>query len=518
MCTDTAPWFRFYRRTILQIILFSIGLSVVQVRPSEVLAGNGRRPNILWIMSDDLRPQLGCYGDSVVKTPHLDAFAKRSLQFERAYVQCAVCSPSRNSMLSGVRPNTTGLRGFGVRVRAVMPDIVTLPQHFKQNGHHTRAFGKIFHIYAESMLGSEDDPQSWSEPLQLPTVPVWGPQQNALRERLIAEARAEGKQFKHPHDWPRAETWDDSDVPDDQMQDGNTASMAEAFLRSRAGKNQPFFAAVGFLRPHLPFNAPRKYWDLYDPDSLSLPTFRQRPKAAPPWSVTQGIVKNYYNMPQFASIDETFLRRYLQAYLACISYVDACVGRVLTALEASGHGDDTIVLFMGDHGYQMGEYDSWGHKHSNFEISTRAPLLISAPGMKRAGTATRQLTEFLDLYPTLCDLAGLASPDHLEGNSFAPLLIDPTASHRDAACNEMVRAKRIGRSIRTEDFRYTEWRDRRGHLVARELYDHRNDRKSGYLETVNVEGQEEFVETIARLSNRLGKLVPHQKMLPTLDK
>ncbi len=384
-------------------------------------------------------------------------------------------------------------------------------QHFKQNGYHTRAIGKIFHIYDESMLGSEDDPASWSEPLQLPTVPVWGPEQNALRERLIAEARAAGRQFKHPHDWPRAETWDDSDLPDDQMQDGNTASMAEAFLRSRTGKDQPLFLAVGFLRPHLPFNAPRKYWDLYDPNSLSMPAFRQRPEGAPPWSVTQGIVKNYHNMPPWESIDEVFLRRYLRAYLACISYVDACTGRVLAALEASGHADRTIVVFVGDHGYQMGEYDSWGHKHSNFEISTRAPLLISAPGMKRAGRAASQLTEFLDLYPTLCDLAGLASPDHLEGKSFARLLDDPTASHRDAACSEMVRAKRIGRSVRTNAFRYTEWRDGRGHLVGRELYDHRDDRRVGSLETVNIAQRRESAKTMERLSKRLDQLVPHQK-------
>ena len=462
-----------------------------------------QRLNVVWIMSDDLRPQLGCYGDPIVKTPHIDRFARRAMQFDRAYVQCAVCSPSRNSMLSGLRPNTTGLRGFGTRVREVVPNIITLPQYFKQNGYQTRGFGKIFHIYAESMLGSEDDPESWSRPLQLPTVPVWGPEQNELRDRLIAEARAEGRQFNHPHDWPRAETWDDSDIPDDQMQDGNTAAMVVDFLKSRQGDDEPFFLAVGFLRPHLPFNAPRKYWNLYDPQSLPLPEFRQLPKGVPNWTVNRGIVKNYHNMPPFADIDETFKRRYLQAYLACISYVDACVGRVLNALEESGHADNTIVVFMGDHGYQMGEYDSWGHKHSNFEISTRTPLLVATPGIKAAGKSTRRVVEFLDLYPTVCDLALSKAPGHLEGHSFANLLDDPMAPHGDTACSEMKRRGYLGRSVRTADYRYTEWRDRQGELVAKELYDHRHDDEYGLLEKENVVEQSAFEEVSKLLSRRL---------------
>jgi arylsulfatase A-like enzyme len=467
-----------------------------------------KRPNVLWIMSDDLRPQLGCYGDPVVKSPHLDSLSSSGLQFDRAYVQCAICSPSRNSMLSGLRPNTTGLRGFGTRVRDAVPDIVTLPQHFKNNGYHVRGFGKIFHIYAESMLGSEDDPESWSVPLQLPTVPVWGPQQNRLRDRLIDEALAQGKRFSHPHDWPRAETWDDSDVADDEMQDGNITAMAETFLRTRRGNEEPFFLAVGFLRPHLPFNAPRRYWDLYDPEAISLPEFRQLPHNAPRWAVTQGIVKNYYNMPPFESIDERFLRRYTQAYLACISYVDACVGRLLAALQHSGHAENTIVVFLGDHGYQMGEYDSWGHKHSNFEISTRAPLIMRSPGMRDPGRRTRQVTEFLDLYPTLCDLAQLAPPNHLEGRSFARLMDDPGFSHREAAFSEMVRGKRIGRSLRNGDFRYTEWRDDLGKVVATELYDHRNDDEVGVLETTNVVESPAFRSVIGNLSGKLSQILP----------
>lgn len=413
-------------------------------------------------------------------------------------------------MLSGLRPNTTGLRGFGVHLRDVVPDIVTLPQHFKQHGYETRAFGKIYHIYDESMLGNEDDAASWSHPQRLPTVPVWGPEQNALRERLIAEARQAGKALNHPHDWPRAETWDDSDIPDDQMQDGNTTAAAEAYLDSRRGNDEPFFLAVGFLRPHLPFNAPKKYWTLYDPGELSLPEFRELPSGAPPWSVNVQIVKNYHNMPPFAEIDRAFLQRYTQGYLACISYVDACFGRLLTALQRSGHADNTIVVFMGDHGYQMGEYNSWGHKHSNFEISTRTPLIISAPAMRQAGASSTALVEFLDLYPTLCDLAELPKPTHLEGRSFASLLNDRDLVIRQTACSEMRRGRRLGRSIRTAEFRYTEWRNPSNELVARELYDHRSDDFPGQLETVNLAGRSELASTVKQLSNELHRRVPHQ--------
>lgn len=475
------------------------------------VANAAERPNILWVMADDLRPQLGCYGDKVVSSPNIDRFASQALRFEHAYVQSAVCSPSRNSMLSGMRPNTTGLRGFGVHLRDVVPNIVTLPQHFKRHGYETRAFGKIYHIYDESMLGNEDDAASWSEPQRLPQVPVWGPEQNAMRDRLIEEAKQAGVEFKHPHDWPRAETWDDSDVADDQMQDGDTTAAAVEFLNSRKGNEDPFFLAVGYLRPHLPFNAPKKYWDIYDPSQLELPRFRSVPTGSPSWTVNQGIVKNYYGMPAFEDIDEPFLQRYLQGYLACISYVDACFGRLIQALNASGHAENTIVVFLGDHGYQMGEYNSWGHKHSNFEISTRAPLIVSVPNGVRSGESTRELVEFLDLYPTLCDLANLPKPEHLEGLSFAPVLFSSEASVRQEACSEMDRRGRIGRSIRTTGFRYTEWRAKNGNnIVARELFDHRDDETPGQLETKNIAQDPRMSAIVERLGQRLNELVPHE--------
>ncbi|MEM9675309.1 MAG: sulfatase [Bacteroidota bacterium] len=495
------------RKGVLSIFSFTFLFIVATCLVSCGSDQPDRPLNVLWIMVDDLRPQLGCYGDQTVKSPHIDALAERSLLFNQAYCQSAVCSPSRNSMLSGLRPHTTGLHGFGKNIRDAIPDVITLPQHFKQNGYEARGFGKIFHIYAESMLGSEDDPASWSQPLRLPTVPVWGPEQTALREKLIEEARSSGKVFKHPHDWPRAETWDDSDVPDDEMQDGNTTAMAIEFLRTRESDAPPFFLAVGFLRPHLPFNAPKKYWDLYQAPDISLPEFRELPKNAPSWSVWQGIVKNYYNMPEFENIDEAFLQRYIQAYLACISYVDACVGRLMKALEETGNADNTMIVLLGDHGYQMGEYNSWGHKQTNFEISTRAPLIVYVPGMKTSGKKTNEIVEFLDLFPTLCKSAGLPIPSHAEGTSFAALFDDPEQSHKGFACSEKRLNGYMGKSLRTTDFRYTEWRDQDGLIVEQELYDHRNDQSQWMLEKENVINREGLAKVVEKLESQLAEVL-----------
>jgi arylsulfatase A-like enzyme len=434
------------------------------------------RPNVLLVIADDLRPQLGCYGDTVVRTPCLDAFAHKALRFDRAYVQMAVCSPSRNSFLSGLRPATTGLRDFGRTIRETVPDVVTLPQHFKNHGYHTAALGKIFHVYAETGLGSEDDPASWSEPHWLPKNPVWGPQENAIRERLIAEARAAGKEFKHSHEWPRGTAFDAPDVADEALRDGETALRAAEFIRSRATQSdRPFFLAVGFYQPHLPFVAPKKYFDLYDPATLPLPANDTPPRDAPPNTVSVGMVKDYRDFPPHEQQDEAFKRRYLQAYLASISYMDACFGRVMAALRETGLADNTIVVVIGDHGYHMGEHGSWGHKHSNYEIAVHSPLLVAAPNMTARGRATSALVEFVDLYASLADLGGLPAPARHEGLSFAPLLDSPTLPWKQAAFTEMTRGQRLGRAVRTADFRYVEWTDKSATVVARELYDQVGD-------------------------------------------
>ena len=438
----------------------------------------------------------------MVNPPCLDRFARTALRFDRAYVQSAVCSPSRNSFLSGLRPGTTGLRGFGATLRETVPDVVTLPQHFKNHGWHSAAFGKVFHVYAETGLGSEDDPASWSQPLYLPKSPVWGPRQEKIRAAQIAADRAAGKVYSHSHDWPRGEAWDDPDIADEALRDGETALKAAGFIQARATQpGQPFFLAVGFYQPHLPFVTPKKYFDLYDPDTLPLPDIDEAPRGAPRNTLNPGMVKAYLNFPDEAQQTAAFKRRYLQAYLASISYMDACAGVVLDALEQAGLADDTLVVFIGDHGYYMGEHGSWGHKHSNYEMATRAPLLVRAPEMKSAGAATSALVEFVDLYPTLADLTALPAPRRHEGCSFAPLLENPRAEWKSAAFSEMLRGKDcLGRSLRTATHRYVEWtRHGSTEVIARELY----DLSSSSIETINLAGEPSQTALVKSLGSML---------------
>lgn len=447
------------------------------------------RPNVLFIISDDLRPQLGCYGDTVVKSPNIDSLAESGMRFDHAYVQQAVCSPSRNSFLSGLRPGTTGLRGFGKLLRDTVPDVVTLPQHFKNNGYHAAAMGKVFHIYAETGLGSENDPESWSVPLYEPKNPVWGPVQMADRQKRIDADQQAGVVYKHSHDWPRGETFDDPDIPDDQLRDGETARMAAAFLEERAAiRDEPFFLAVGFFLPHLPFVAPKEYFDLYADAEIPLPEDIGLPMGAPKYAANLGWVESYHNFPAVENRDADFKRAYIQAYYASISYMDACTGIVLDALDKNGLADNTIIVFIGDHGYLMGEHGSWGHKHCNYEMAVRAPLIVRAPGM--ASGHTGALVEFIDLYATLADLAGLPDPVRQEGTSFAPLLDDPLKPWKGAAFSSMRRGKMLGQSVRTARYRYVEWTNQNGKLDARELYDYEKDPK----ESRNLVDDPEYAE------------------------
>ncbi len=452
------------------------------------------QPNVLLIISDDLRNQLGCYGDPIVHSPNIDAFAETAMRFDHAYVQQAVCSPSRNSFLSGLRPGTTGLRGFGTLLRDVVPDVVTMPQHFKNNGYVAAGMGKVFHVYAETGLMSEDDPASWSIPLYEPKNPVWGPEQMADRQKRIDADRKAGIVYKHSHDWPRGEAFDDPDIPDDQLRDGETARKAVEFLQQHAASDQPFFLAVGFFLPHLPFVAPKKYFDLYKDITVPIPEDTDLPIGAPRYAANLGWARMFHNFPDEEHRDDAFKQAYLKAYLASISYMDACAGLVLGALEENGLADNTVVALIGDHGYLMGEHGSWGHKHCNYEMAVRAPFLVRAPGMHPG--ATNGLVEFVDLYATLADLADLPEPVRHEGTSFAPLLENPSREWKKAAFSAMPRAKgkHLGRTVRTARYRYVEWTDPKGKVEARELYDYKVDPH----ESRNLANDPEYKPVVSR--------------------
>ena len=463
------------------------------------------RPNVLFIAIDDLRPELGCYGAQLIVSPNIDRLAKRGILFERAYCQQPLCNPSRTSLMTGLRPETTGVTHNHAHFRTRNPDVVTLPQHFKNHGYESRAIGKMYHgVFpvgaSKTPWDTMGDAPSWSAP-----VIRFGPRYY-FTEAGIAQAKAAYRGMYRPknpapNDWTRKLVFGPMTeapvVPDNTLQDGQAADAAIAALRELKGK--PFFLGVGFIKPHTPFVAPKKYWDLYDPKKIQLAARSELPKGAPAMAGhNSGEVRRYTDQPKREPFTEANARNLRHGYFACISYIDAQVGRVLAELDRLGLRENTIVLLYGDHGWHLGDHGLWG-KITNFEIAARAPLIISAPGMT-ANRKTMALTEFLDIYPTLAELAGLPVAKKLEGRSLVPVLLDPARGHNPAAFTQQYRGKATGYSIRTERRRYTEWIEN-GRVIARELYDYAIDPG----ETTNLAAQPKHAEFVQRLSRQLRK-------------
>lgn len=494
--------FRAYRGTALLVAL----LGAVAVVAADQGGGSMDRLNVLMIAVDDLRPELGCYGAGHMHTPNIDKLANAGTVFMRAYCQQAVCSPSRTSLLTGLRPDSTRIYDLNTHFRKTIPDVVALPEQFKRHGYHTQGIGKIYH-------GDLDDPQSWSVPHWMPGGPAYRtPEALAMIEeqrRRIAEA---GRQLRNevlerdPKTGAalrirrgarvRGPSWETPDVPDKALGDGKVADRAIEALREIKGK--PFFLAVGFFKPHLPFVAPKKYFDLYPPESITLPANGQSPVDAPALALTHfGELRNYSDIPNKGPISEEKARELIRAYRAAASFTDAQIGRVLDELDRLGLRERTIVVLWGDHGWHLGEQGLWC-KHTNFENATHAPLILSAPG-QRGGTRTMALSEFVDVYPTLCELAGVPAPGGLEGTSLVPLLKDPEHTWKKAAFSQYPRGAIMGYSIRTDRFRYTEWTEPGKEPAARELYDHQRDPR----ETVNLAGLPEHENLVKELSRTL---------------
>ena len=422
------------------------------------------KPNVLFIAIDDLRPELGCYGNTIVKSPNIDRLARSGLVFNRAYCQQAVCLPSRASLMTGARPDSTKAWDLSTDFRKALPGVVTLPQLFKNSGYVSLGMGKIYHR-------GYDDAASWSEPTRFPQT------SHSLGNRQLHPSRPAEK-LSAKGRGPAAEA---VDGPDTSLHDGQLADMAVATIRYLKIKGQPFFLAVGFIRPHLPFNSPQKYWDLYDAKSIPLAENPFSPKGAPGYAIPSGSeVRSYGGAPAERHFPDDYARNLKHGYYAAISYMDAQVGRLLDEPDQQGLRENTIVVLWGDHGWKLGEHDAWA-KHTNFENDTRAPLIISAPAMKHAGAKCEALVEFVDVYPTLAELAGLTLPGHLEGLSFKPLLDQPERPWKSAAFSQYPRkiAKKnlMGYTMRTARYRYTTWVDRNDHskVDAVELYDHESD-------------------------------------------
>jgi iduronate 2-sulfatase len=441
-------------------------------------AADTKRPNVLLICVDDLKPVLGCYGDRMVKSPNIDRLAKRGLLFESAYCNQAVCAPSRNALLTGSRSTTLGIYNLGTNFRKAVPDAVTLPQYFKQNGWRTEGIGKIFHVGH----GNTEDIASWSVPHVHEKVVDYAMPQSTSKDQITREeAYFSNTKLDQIKDLPRGAAFENADVPDNSYADARIGD--EAIRRLRAAKEkpgEPLFLAVGFVKPHLPFCAPKKYWDLYDRGAFELPDRRSPPDGAPSYAPQfGGELRQYAGIPEKGDLPEDLQRTLIHGYHAALSYMDAQLGRVLDELDRLKMSDNTIIVLWGDHGWHLGDHGMWC-KHTNYEQANRIPLLIVAPGTIKKGSRTKALIENVDIYPTLCELAGLPKPNvsqTLDGLSFMPVLRNPKKSVKDHVVHVFPRGPRIGRAVRTDRYRLIEWKPAGAPVETAEfeLYDYKSD-------------------------------------------
>ncbi len=509
------------------------------------------KPNVLFIAIDDLRPELGCYGSSIARSPHLDALAKEGMRFDRAYCQQAICSPSRASLMTGARPDQIGVIENTAYFRELNPEVVTLPQHFIANGYEAVYCGKIYHGRMT------DERHSWSrkaaydrcgiERTHLPggyalleNQKLWA----SNKKKMLARYGSQGS-----GGLIHGPAYESAEVPDHAYSDGYSAQLAIATLRDHLEKkpNQPLFLALGFKKPHLDFVAPKKYWDLYDREKIKLADQSDGPIAGAATGLHASFeLRTRNGIPKKGPIGSELGKTLLHGYYACVSYVDAQIGLMLDALEEAGIRNETVIVVWGDHGWHLGDMGIWG-KATNYEIATRVPLIVWTPNMKARGKNSEALVELVDVYPTLCELTNLPVPEGLAGKSFASVLDDhkeegkeyavsqfPNPALREWAANPLSpgmrqtffgpliegvegRIKRqqgklwdrelfenhlMGYTLRTKRYRLVAWLDYRNvdeEPLFLELYDHTKDS----LETRNVATQ--FPEITRSLLNRLRK-------------
>ncbi|MFZ5830235.1 MAG: sulfatase [Planctomycetota bacterium] len=534
-------------RAMAMALLLAVCLQTTLAAEAADSGKNQRPPrvNVLFIAIDDLRPELGCFGHKLVKSPNIDRLAAGGVRFERAYCQQAICGPSRASLMTGLRPDSVGVVHNETYFRDTRPEIVTLPEHFKNHGFDTLYQGKIYH---GRFVDAE---RSWSrKPVAVKRLlpPDVGGYQLPESQALVRQRREEvqrefpGLPVGGLDCGPATEA---ADVPDEAYADGHTAAVAVRTLQEL--KDKPFFFGVGFLKPHLPFVAPKKYWDLYDPKDIELATNCFAPKNATSLGLHSSFeLRTRVGIPKSGPIDDELARHLIHGYLACVSYVDAQVGKVLDELDRLGLAENTVVMLWGDHGWHLGQHGIWG-KATNYEIATRAPLVVRAPWMSAKGASSRALVEFVDMYPTLCELAGVPLPAHLEGASFAPLLSEPDLPWKKAAFSQFpspalrewaalplsepmrktffgplireaearleaespARYNReryenhvMGYTMRTDRHRLVRWVDLThpdGEPIAVELYDHQIDPE----ENVNLANEPQYADVVASLTAQM---------------
>ena len=433
--------------------------------PSEIKAS---KPNILMIIVDDLRPQLGCYGHKETYSPNIDRIAAEGTLFENAYVQVPVCGASRASLMTGLYPTANRFVTYYSSVNIDAPEVIDIPGHLKSHGYSTTSNGKIYHQ-------KEDCTNSWDE----------------------ISRPADFRVYLDPDKAEASAAYEYEDVEDDAYPSGKMANKIIQDLQSAKKTGQPFFITAGFTKPHLPFIAPKKYWDLYRPGSINLAKNSYAPKGVPKQAMHQWheLRKGYGGIPAEGPLSDELARTLIHGYYACVSYTDKLIGDLLDELERLKLDKNTIVIMIGDHGWQLGEHSLWC-KHALFKTSLHTPMIIKAPGFK-GGQRSASLVEFVDLYPTICDLAGLNLPGHLQGKSLAPVMNDPSIRHKTA----IFARYHGGETVRTDRFQYSEWKG--GSAM---FYDHKLDPDENKNEVDNPR----YARVVERLK---GLLAEHRKQL-----
>jgi iduronate 2-sulfatase len=488
---------------------------VAGISTASAMAG---QPNILFLSMDDLKPEMGCYGSENIKTPNMDRLAAGGRLFTHHYVQQAICGPSRASMFSGLRPDTTKVWDLKHTCREECPKAFTMQEYFKKNGYETTGSGKIMHGF------KNDDPLSWSIPYVKPAdLPYANGRVPALNQQYQGDAihdavkklNASGIKGYKPQQVFMAElnakpATECLDLPDNAYCDGAMTDWALEMLDQLGKSDKPFFLTLGYRKPHLPFVAPKKYWDLFDRNTIEVATYRELPKGAPEYAGhTWGEMKAYSDIGKDEKLSDDRQRELIHGYYASVAYVDAQIGKVLDHLEKTGLDKNTIVVLWGDHGWHLGDHGIWC-KHSNFEQATHSPLIISVPKLPTPGK-TDSMVESVDIFPTLCELADLPVPEQLEGTSLVPILKDPKVKVKDFAMSQYPRRGNLmGYALRTERYRMVAWMDKEiaetgkfdaSTLDAVELYDYQTDP----LETTNFARNPEYSKVINDLENRLSK-------------
>ena len=515
-------------------------ISATLVQP---FAQEAKKPNILFIAVDDLKPELGCYGNTLVKSPNIDRLAKMGTVFYSNYCQQAVCGPTRASLMSGLRPDVTKIWDLRTKMRDVYPDILTLPQHLIAQGYTTSGVGKIYH---PGCIDRKMDELSWSIPYIKPSAsdyanglgePVNKHYQSPEMKALFSKADVGGKGKNDNGDdegngpsGKKGTSTECLDLPDNAYEDGVSALLGKQEMIELYKKGKPFFMAVGYHKPHLPFVAPKKYWDLYNREDMPLAKFQEHSKDGPDIAYhNSNELRAYTDIPEFASFSDgnnhigikpEKQKQLIHGYYAAVSYMDAQVGILLNTLDSLGILKNTIIVLWGDHGWHLGDHDLW-NKHTNFEQATRSPLIIAAPGYK-GGQTTKSISEHVDIFPTICNLAGVNIPTQLQGKSLVPLMKDKKASVKEYAISQYPRklkkeevqklgytdGKIMGYALRTDKYRYILWTNNNfttkqpfteNRIYTSELYDYTKDP----LETVNVANDAKYASTVKDMKAKM---------------